>query len=55
MTEQEDFDRRPIAARGFAPMRWFAAVLARTRVSPNLISVLGVVAAVVAGASLALG
>lgn len=35
-------------------MRWFAAVLARARVSPNLISVLGVVAALVAGASLAL-
>ena len=54
MTEQQDFDRRPIAARGFAPMRWFASALARARVSPNLISVLGVVAAMVAGASLAL-
>jgi phosphatidylglycerophosphate synthase len=48
------FDRRPIAARGLAPMRWLAAALARTRVGPNLISVLGVVAAVVAGLSLAL-
>ena len=48
------FDRRPIAARGLAPMRRLAAMLARMRVSPNLISVLGVAAAVAAGASLAL-
>lgn len=48
------FDRRPIAARGLAPVRRLAAALSRAGVSPNLISVLGVVAAVVAGTSLAL-
>lgn len=52
--DSSGFDRRPIAARGLAPMRRLASALARMRVSPNLISVLGVAAAVVAGASLAL-
>lgn len=51
---ETDFDRRPIAARSLGPIQRFAAMLARARVSPNLISVLGVVAAAIAGVSLAL-
>lgn len=54
MAESTDFDRRPIAARSLGPIQRFAALLARARVSPNLISVLGVVAAAIAGVSLAL-
>lgn len=51
---EANFDRRPIAARNLGPIQRFAAALARARVSPNLISVLGVFAAAVAGVSLAL-
>ncbi len=57
---ENDFDRRPIAARSLGPIQRFAAALARARVSTemrfglNLISVLGVVAAAIAGTCLAL-
>jgi phosphatidylglycerophosphate synthase len=54
MADTKDFDRRAIAARSLGPIQRLAAMLVRARVSPNLISVLGVVAACIAGASLAL-
>jgi phosphatidylglycerophosphate synthase len=52
-TDDTNFDRRPIAARGLGPVRWLAATLARAGVTPNFISVLSVVAAAIAGGALA--
>jgi phosphatidylglycerophosphate synthase len=46
-------NRRPIAVRGWALFQWMARALARAGVSPNAISVAGMVAGVAAGAALA--
>jgi phosphatidylglycerophosphate synthase len=46
-------NRRPIAVRGWAVFQWMARALARTGVSPNAISVAGMVAGIAAGAALA--
>lgn len=43
-------DRRPIAAREWAPVQHIAAWLVRRRASPNQISVAGMAAALIAGA-----
>src|SRR5207248_1931886 len=45
-------DRRPIAARRLAVMNRLAAALARAGVSPNAISIAGLVCGVLAGLSL---
>jgi len=53
-TNMNTGDRRPIAARRLRVFAAIAAALALARVSPNLISVLGMIAAVGAGVLLAL-
>jgi phosphatidylglycerophosphate synthase len=51
---QASGDRRPIAARQIPVFAAMAAALARWRVRPNLISIFGMLAAIVAGVCLAL-
>lgn len=48
-------DRRPLASRSSAWARWLAARLARSSVTPNQISLLSVVFAVIGGALIAWG
>jgi phosphatidylglycerophosphate synthase len=50
----ETIDRRPIAAREIAAMRWIAGFLARSGVTANGISIAGLVCGVIAGAALAM-
>lgn len=54
MTEYQALDRRPIAARRLGVSQRAASWLASRRVSPNAISVAGMVAGVAAGCTMAL-